>query len=61
MSDDSKASDGSSVEALAPEVSTIEEDTSSNLVGSSVVVDNDTQSLDVYWNEYEVDDNEEQK
>ena len=51
--DEAKASDS--------EASTIEEDTVLNLVGLPVVVDNDKPSSDVYWNEYEVDDNEEQK
>ena len=62
-SDDSKASDGNSDNAFAPdlEASISEEDTSSILIGSLVAVDNDTPSSDVYWNEYEVDDNEEQK
>ena len=62
-SDNSKASDRSSDEAFSPdsEAITLEEDTSSNLVSSPVIVDNDTPSSDVYWNEYVVDDNEEQK
>ena len=63
LSDDSKALDGNSDDALASnsEASTLEKDTSSNLVGSPVIVDNDTPSSDVYWNEYVVDDNEKQK
>ena len=61
-SGDIKASDGNSDEAFAldSEASKLEE-ASSNLVESPVIVDNDTPSSDVYWNEYVVDDNEEQK
>ena len=69
-SDDSKASDRNPDEALIPDSeaskleenkSTLEKDMSSCSVSSPVAVGNETPSSDVYWNEYVVDDNEEQK
>ena len=55
--------DVDSDESFAPdsEASTLDEETSSDSVGSPVVVDNDTPPLDVYWNEYGIDEDEEQK